>query len=99
MAKIIGYKKTFKKHYKSTCDSCGAIIVFDENEIKDNYQYNEYCFSSGTCPNCGAKVSFDKHHSKAKDEDIKKACVDLCNHFKNGKCTYCGTDWRECPIS
>lgn len=64
MAKIIGYKPTAKKQYKAICEKCGAIIVFDEEEVKDNYQYNEYCFSSGTCPNCKASVSFDKHRSK-----------------------------------
>lgn len=64
MAKIIGYKKIAKKQYQSTCQYCGAVIVFDEDEVKDDYQYNEYCFSSGTCPNCQKSVSFDKRKSK-----------------------------------
>lgn len=64
MAKIIGYEKNYKKQYKATCKNCGAIVVFDENELRDSYQYNEYCFSSGKCPSCGSSVSLDKKHSK-----------------------------------
>lgn len=60
MAKIVGYKKVFKKQYQATCQVCGAIIVFDEDELKDEHQYNEYVFSVGECPNCGTRVYFDK---------------------------------------
>lgn len=61
MAKVIEFKKLFKKNYKVTCGKCGAIILFEENEIHDNFQYNEYCFSTAVCPNCSDKISFDKH--------------------------------------
>lgn len=64
MAKIIGYNPHIKKQYKATCQKCGAIIIFDEDEVKDNYQYNEYCFSFAPCPNCKENVSFDKNKSR-----------------------------------
>lgn len=65
MAKIIGFKKDQKK-YKATCKICGAIIVFDESEIQNTYQRDEYRFSYGTCPNCECIVSFDKYDSEYK---------------------------------
>lgn len=68
MAKILGHKEIKKKQYYDTCEKCGAIVVFDESEIKDEYQYNEYCFSHGTCPECGEKVYFNKYHSRYKGE-------------------------------
>lgn len=62
MATIIGY--TNIKKYKAVCAHCGAIVVFDEDEIKDDYQYNEYCFSVGVCPGCHEKITFDKETSE-----------------------------------
>lgn len=59
MAKIIGYKNL--KKYKAICVNCGAIVVFDEDEVKDDYQYNEYCFSVGVCPACNEGITFNKN--------------------------------------
>ena len=99
MAKVIGRKYPIKKHYKATCEKCGAIIVFDEDEVKDDYQYNEYCSTTGICPLCGDKVSFNKNSARITKSERSKLCGDFCNHYKNGECTYYGTDWRECPLS
>lgn len=63
MAEVIGHKKINKRQYKATCDNCGAIVVFDDDEIKDNYQYNEYCFSTGKCPECENSISFNKYRA------------------------------------
>lgn len=62
MAEIIGYDKKVFKKYKGVCPHCGAIIIFEEKELSDQYQYNEYAFSKGTCPGCGyTGVSLDKN--------------------------------------
>ena len=92
MAKIIGRKKV-KKQYKAICKHCGAIIVFDEHEL---------CGYSGIqrlghCPLCHNLVYFDE--DDIYDDGGPRECGNFCNHFKNGKCTYEGTDWRECPLS
>lgn len=98
MAKVIGRKKVYKNQYKADCPYCGAIIIFDEDEVRDAMQYNEYAFSTGVCPICQKNVSFNKHRTKINAEGFRE-CGDFCNHFKNGECTYEGTDWRECPLS
>lgn len=93
MAKVIGHKQIVKKRYKATCEHCGAVILFEDEETKEEMQYNEYCFSTGQCPECGNKVHFNKYKARV------KGCPESCDHQKNGQCTYKGTDWRECPIS
>lgn len=65
MAEIIGYDKKIIKKYKGVCPKCGAIIIFNENEIHNQYQYNEYAYSTGTCPGCGYDgVTLDKYKDK-----------------------------------
>lgn len=65
MAEIIGYDKKVFTKYKGICPKCGAIIIFDEKELSDQYQYNDYCYSKGTCPGCGYDgVSLDKTKDK-----------------------------------
>lgn len=77
MATIIGRHYHIKKHYKATCEKCGAIIVFDESEIKDDYQYNEYCFSTGVCPSCHWAVPFDKKSAIITDANRATLCSDF----------------------
>lgn len=65
MAEIIGYDKKVIRKYKGICPKCGAIIIFEENELSDQFQYNEYCYSKGTCPGCGYQgVSLDKNNDQ-----------------------------------
>lgn len=66
MAKVIGHKKNVKKCYKSTCKYCRAVIIFDEDEVREATQYNEYCFSYAACPECGKNVTFDKYKDRFK---------------------------------
>lgn len=97
MAKIIGYKKIFKPQYKVCCNNCGAIIIFDKDEVSDDYQYNEYCYTKGICPECGKSIYFDKNKLIITEETQKRKCGNFCHYYKGNKCTYKGTDWRECP--
>lgn len=76
MGKIIGFEKLYKTQYKATCKNCGAIILFDENEIKDEYQYNDYCFSSAKCPSCNSTVSFNKNENAYKEECTNQEYID-----------------------
>ena len=59
MAKIIGYKKQENIQYQGICDMCGAIIVFDEDELKWSS-----VLSSGICPNCNNVVFIDNKLDK-----------------------------------
>lgn len=68
MAEIIGYDKAVFKKYKGICKNCGAIIIFEESELHDQYQYTDYCYSSGKCPGCGNTVSLDKNKSLYSEE-------------------------------
>lgn len=70
MAEVIGFEKIYKTRYKVTCGKCGAIILFDEKEVRNEYQYNEYAFSTAECPNCGERLSFDKHKVKTTKEQV-----------------------------
>ena len=31
------------------------------------------------------------------EETQKRKCGNFCHYYKGNKCTYKGTDWRECP--
>ena len=68
MAEIIGYDKAVFKKYNGICKNCGAIIIFEESELHDQYQYTDYCYSSGKCPGCGNTVSLDKNKSLYSEE-------------------------------
>lgn len=89
MAEIIGYDKKVFKRYKGICPQCGAIIIFDENELSDEYQYNEYCYSKGTCPGCGyAGVSLDKNKGLYEEDESFYGWPNITNCSKNcRKCT------------
>lgn len=92
MAKILGFAKTIKHKYRVGCKHCGALILFDEQEIT----HDNYCdepFSNAICPNCKEIISFNRSKAEVKE------CGDFCNHYKQNRCTYYGTDWRECPLS
>lgn len=62
MIKVIGHKHWFK----TACD-CGAILVYQEEDIKDNYtenngrpfgpEYEEYYVGHIVCPECGNKIN------------------------------------------
>ena len=78
MAKVIGHTDIKENRYKATCSHCGAVIIFEEDEVREDTQYNEYCFSYAPCPECGKNVTFDKRKDKV------KGCPDSCNHQKNG---------------
>lgn len=62
MIKVIGHQHWFK----TTCN-CGAILVYQEEDIKDNYtedngrpfgpEYEEYYAGYIVCPECGNKIS------------------------------------------
>lgn len=72
MAKVIGFDELIKFKYKATCKNCGAIILFEEEDLKDDFQYNQYCFSRGVCPNCKERVSFNKFEHKYMSEEEEK---------------------------
>lgn len=95
MAKIIGYDKKVIKKYKGICPKCGAIILFEQKELSDQYQYNEYCYSKGTCPGCGYNgVSLDKNKDTFEsDEEFYGWPENVTNCFRNckkcqSKCLY-----------
>lgn len=77
MAQIIGYNKVLSKKYKGHCPKCGAIIVFDEDELHDKYQENypnfqhkDHHYSEGTCPGCGfSDVRVNKNKDEYMDEE------------------------------
>lgn len=100
MAKIIGYDKKILKKYKAICPHCGAIIIFDENEVSTQYQYNEYAYSVGKCPGCENKVSFDRE--KCVYEETPEFygwpntsnCIKNCEHCA-AKCLYRKVEYKS----
>lgn len=62
MAKTIGFDENVIKDkfikYKITCPNCGAISLFDKDELKYNYDQREMCtWHTCTCPNCNMQIS------------------------------------------
>ena len=89
MAEIIGYDKKVIKKYKGICPKCGAIIIFESDEIHHEYQYNDYVYSKGKCPGCGYDgVSLDKNKDVYETrENFYGWPVNVSNCIRN--CTQC----------
>lgn len=77
MAKVIGHNKLW---YKAICAQCKAIILFEDNELKnhtriDNLNEQVYDHSTCICPECGNELSFSKRFaafSENTDEPIRE---------------------------
>lgn len=52
MINVIGYKRNYGKHVM-TCDTCDAIIEFDNSDILRDDMGCEII-----CPNCGKSIKF-----------------------------------------
>lgn len=66
MAKIIGHHKLW---YKTICDRCSAIILFENSELTthnhiDRWNEPVYNYSTCICPECGKELSFNKYNSR-----------------------------------
>lgn len=106
MAEIIGYDKRVIKRFRAICPKCGAIIIFDSDEIQDRYQYNDYVYSKGICPGCGYDgVSLDKHKDQY-EEPTKEFygwppnvtnCIRKCTECKM-KCLYRKEEFIESAL-
>lgn len=100
MARIIGYVN--KKKYKTICSKCGAIVVFEEDELTRNgSDGNFYSIGRGRCPGCESEVVVDLlydvyEESKEPFQEWPKIsnCIGDCEHC-SGRCLYRRNPFQE----
>ena len=103
MAKIIGYDKSVLTRYMKTCKKCGAIIVFEKDDVVEA-EYNEQGVKCrkvyGTCPNCSSIVDIDLENDKYIEQNPENQFSiwpDFSNCIKDCKYCFAKCLWRKEP--
>lgn len=92
MGRIIGYAD--KNKYKHVCSKCGAIVVFEEDELVFRNGFDGNFYGIGRCPNCESGVNidlqndvYDESGGSLQEWPKISNCIRDCKHCP-GKCLY-----------